>query len=159
MSKKKNKHYKQSHSSKLRSNAKKFFGQYENNVTRAAYIKNYDKFIKFCREQYDCKTKEECAELQARIDFLIAQKISSDNVYKYLLYFDKLYDKFTDKEKKTFLGSFVEKIEIYPTETPNGRILKRIQFRFPLFYDGEEIIGLSWDNETTLEMVVQLSRY
>ena len=40
--------------------------------------------------------------------------------------------------------------------TPNGRILKRIQFRFPLFYDGEEIIGLSWDNETTLETVVRL---
>ena len=129
-------------------------------VTDKHYDKKYEDMQARLDEFYDKidAAQEEIAELQARIDFLIAQKISSDNVYKYLLYFDKLYDKFTDKEKKTFLGSFVEKIEIYPTETPNGRILKRILFRFPLFYDGEEIIGLSWDNETTLECAVQLTR-
>lgn len=127
-------------------------------VTDKHYDKKYEDMQARLDEFYDKidAAQEEIAELQARIDFLIAQKISSDNVYKYLLYFDKLYDKFTDKEKKTFLGSFVEKIEIYPTETPNGRILRRIQFRFPLFYDGEEIIGFSWDNETTLETVVSL---
>ena len=127
-------------------------------VTDKHYDKKYEDMQARLDEFYDKidAAQEEIAELQSRIDFLIAQKISSDNVYKYLLYFDKLYDKFTDKEKKTFLGSFVEKIEIYPTETPNGRILKRIQFRFPLFYDGEEIIGLSWDNETMLETVVSL---
>ena len=57
MSKKK-KHYKQSVSGKLRNDAAQHFKQYENNVTRAAFIKNYDKFILFCREQYDCKTKK-----------------------------------------------------------------------------------------------------
>lgn len=98
------------------------------------------------------------ARYQSRIDFLIEQKISSDNVYKYLLYFDKLYDKFTDMEKKMFLASFIERIEVYPRELPNGRILKSIHFRFPLFYEGEEIIGLSWDNETTLECAVLLVR-
>ena len=129
-------------------------------VTDKHYDKKYEDMQARLDEFYDKidAAQEEIAELQSRIDFLIAQKISSDNVYKYLLYFDKLYDKFTDKEKKTFLGSFVEKIEIYPTETPNGRILKRIQFRFPLFYDGEEIIGLSWDNETTLECCVLMCR-
>lgn len=130
-------------------------------VTDKHYDKKYEDMQARLDDFYDKidAAQEEIAELQARIDFLIAQKISSDNVYKYLLYFDKLYDKFTDKEKKTFLGSFVEKIEIYPTETPNGRILKRIQFRFPLFYEGEEIIGLSWDNETTLETVVSLVKH
>ncbi len=70
MSKKK-KHYKQSISGKLRNDAEKHFKQHENNVTRAAYTKNYDKFIKFCREQYDCKTKEECAEhIEDYIEYL-----------------------------------------------------------------------------------------
>ena len=32
-------------------------------------------------------------------------KISEENVYQFLLFFDKLYDKFTDLEKKTFLRS------------------------------------------------------
>ena len=38
------------------------------------------------------------------------QKISEENVYQFLLYFDKLYDKFTDLEKKEFLNSFVEQV-------------------------------------------------
>ena len=85
MSKKKNKHYKPSHSSKLRSNAKKFFGQYENNVTRAAYIKNYDKFIKFCREQYDCKTKEECAEhIEDYIEYLKEKDHTASTIHTYM---------------------------------------------------------------------------
>ena len=28
--------------------------------------------------------------------------------------FDKLYDQFTDLEKKTFMNSFIERIEIFP---------------------------------------------
>ncbi len=61
-------------------------------------------------------------------------------------------------EKKTFLGSHIEKIEIYPTELPNGRMLKSLHFRFPLFYEGEEIIGLRWDKDTTVETVVLLNK-
>lgn len=129
-------------------------------ITDKHYDKKYEDMQKRLEELYDKidETNDNIAELQSRIDFLIEQKISSDNVYKYLLYFDKLYDKFTDMEKKTFLNSFIEKIEVYPRELPNGRILKSIHFRFPLFYEGEEIIGLSWDNETTLECAVLLSR-
>ena len=73
---KKKKHYKQSISGKLRNDAAQHFKQYENNVTRASFIKNYDKFVKFCREKYDCKTKEECAEhIEARYDKLTANII------------------------------------------------------------------------------------
>ena len=51
------------------------------------------------------------------------QKISEENVYQFLLYFDKLYDKFTDLEKKEFLNSFVEQVDIYEQEQPDGRIV------------------------------------
>ena len=60
-------------------------------------------------------------------------------MYQYLLYFDKLYDKFTDMEKKEFMNSFVERVDIYEDEQPNGRFLKHIKFKFPVFFDGEEI--------------------
>ena len=86
------------------------------------------------------------------------QKISGDNVYQYLLYFDLQYDKFTDKEKKEFLNSFVDRIEIYEDEQPDGRFLKSITFKFPVFYVGQEIRGISWDNETTVETVVLLTK-
>ena len=95
----------------------------------------------------------EISTLQSRIDSVIQQKISGDNVYQYLLYFDKLYDKFTDMEKKTFLGSFIDKIEVYPRELPKGRFLISIHFRFSLFYDGKETIGLHFGKDTTVETV------
>lgn len=72
----------------------------------------------------------------------------------YLLYFDKLYDKFTDAEKKEFLSSFVERVDIYEDELPNGRFLRHIKFKFPVFYNGQEIDEMSWDKESTVETVL-----
>ena len=40
--------------------------------------------------------------MQLRIENVQRQKMLGDNVYQFLLYFDKLYDKFTDVEKKHF---------------------------------------------------------
>lgn len=60
---------------------------------------------------------------------------SGNNVYQFLLYFDKLYDKFTDAEKKTFLSSFIEQVDIFEEEQPDGRILKHIKFRFPVYFN------------------------
>ncbi len=51
---------------------------------------------------------------------------------QFLLFFDKLYDRFTDMEKKTFLRSFLDAVYIYKEEQADGRILKG------LYFDGEE---------------------
>ena len=40
------------------------------------------------------------ADVQTRIQNIRQQKISSDNVYQFLLFFDTLYNRFTDAEKK-----------------------------------------------------------
>lgn len=40
------------------------------------------------------------ADVQVRLNNVRQQKISGDNVYQFLLYFDKLYDRFTDAEKR-----------------------------------------------------------
>ena len=86
------------------------------------------------------------------------QKISEENVYQFLLYFDKLYDKFTDLEKKEFLNSFVEQVDIYEQEQPDGRFLKHIKFRFPVYFGDREIQELCWNNESTVETVVLMSK-
>ena len=41
--------------------ARDFFQKYPNDETRKSYIKNYKKYIQFCRDNFNCKTKEECA--------------------------------------------------------------------------------------------------
>lgn len=97
-------------------------------------------------------------ELQTRLDNIRQQKISGDNIYQFLLYFDLLYDKFTDSEKKEFLQSFVERVDLFPEEQPGGRFLKRIKFRFPVFFEGAEVEDMRWDSEITVESVVTLCR-
>lgn len=97
-------------------------------------------------------------EVKTRMLNIQQQKISEDNVYQFLLYFDKLYDRFTDLEKKEFLNSFVESIDIYEQEQPDRRFLRHIKFRFPVFFNGREVQELSWDDESTVESVVLMSR-
>ena len=96
-------------------------------------------------------------EVKNRLLNIRQQKISEENVYQFLLYFDKLYDKFTDLEKKEFLNSFVEQVDIYEQEQPDGRFLKHIKFRFPVYFGDRETQELCWDNESTVESIVLLS--
>ena len=97
-------------------------------------------------------------EVKNRLLNIQQQKISEENVYQFLLYFDKLYDKFTDLEKKEFLNSFVEQVDIYEQEQPDGRFLKHIKFCFPVYFGDRETQELCWDNESTVETVVLLSK-
>ena len=97
-------------------------------------------------------------EVKNRLLNIQQQKISEENVYQFLLYFDKLYDKFTDLEKKEFLNSFVERVDIYDQEQPDGRFLKHIKFRFPVYFGDREIQELCWNNESTVETVVLMSK-
>ena len=96
-------------------------------------------------------------EVKNRLLNIKQKKISEENVYQFLLYFDKLYDKFTDVEKKEFLNSFVEQVDIYEQEQADGRFLKHIKFRFPVYFNNGETTDICWDNESTVETVVLLS--
>ena len=126
--------------------------------------KNYDKKYNDMQERldklYDEITDIENAmeEVETRLYNIRQDKISEDNVYQFLLFFDKLYDKFTELEKKTFLKSFLSDVFIYEEEQKDGRILKGLRFKFPLYMNGRNVLGVDWDNESTDETVVLLSR-
>jgi DNA invertase Pin-like site-specific DNA recombinase/archaellum component FlaC len=125
--------------------------------------KNYDKKYNDMQERldklYDEITDIEDAmeEVETRLYNIRQDKISEDNVYQFLLFFDKLYDKFTDLEKKTFLKSFLSDVFIYEEEQKDGRILKGLRFKFPIYMNGRNVLGVDWDNESTDETVVKLS--
>lgn len=95
-------------------------------------------------------------EVETRLYNIRQDKISEDNVYQFLLFFDKLYDKFTDLEKKTFLKSFLSDVFIYEEEQKDGRILKGLRFKFPIYMNGRNVLGVDRDNESTDETVVAL---
>lgn len=98
------------------------------------------------------------AILNQRIVNVNQNKLSSESVYRILACFDKLYDKFTDKEKKQFLNAFIERVDIYPEQQENGSILKHIKFKFPVFYEGDMCSDISWDKDNHVETVVLMSK-
>ena len=102
--------------------------------------------------------EEKVQVLQRRIDNIMRQKISGDQVYEFLLAFDRLYKELSDVDKKKFMNTFVERIEIYEEKQTSGQVLKKIRFRFPIYFNGEEIDEISWDNDATVETVCLLSR-
>ena len=96
--------------------------------------------------------------VETRLYNIKQEKISGDNVYQFLLFFDNLYDRFTDMEKKIFMKSFLEEGNIYEAEQEAGRILRSLKFRFPVFFNEQELYELDWDNESTVESVLLMRR-
>ena len=65
-----------------------------------------------------------------------AEKLTRDNIYKVLIYFDKLYAVMNEQEKRQVMESLISEIQIYPERQENGQWLKSIKFRLPIIeYD------------------------
>lgn len=101
---------------------------------------------------------ENLETVQTQIKAIKEQKISQKRIFEFLELFDIIYNEFTEFEKKEFLHSFIKKIEIYPEQLENGQILKSIQFRFPVYYQGNEADMFIPNFENTVETVALLTR-
>ena len=86
---------------------------------------------------------------------LLADKITGDNIYKALVFFDKLYAQMNEAEKREFLSQLVDNVQIYEERKENGQWLKSIEFKLPII---EKEFTLSLDNDTQNETVCLLSR-
>ena len=128
--------------------------------TDSMYEKKYDDLQKRFYDKYDemALTENHMDEIQSRLAHIRRKQLSGDRIYNFQIAFDKLYDKLSDAEKKEFMGTFVESIELYPERLENGKFLKHIHFRFPVYYNGTVIDDISWENESTVETVVLLSK-
>ena len=83
-----------------------------------------------------------------------AEKLTGDNIYKVLIYFDKLYSAMNEQERRQLMEKLISEIQIFEERQPNGQWLKSIKFRLPII---EEDMSLSLDNDTHIETVVLLS--
>lgn len=95
-------------------------------------------------------------ELKIRKKNIEMEKVSVDNIYRYLLNFNQLYDEFNDDERRELLSSFIDEVLIYKDKQENGQLLKRIHFRFPVFYNGQDIDTIGWDKEGTVEVIIMM---
>ena len=129
-------------------------------VSDEYYDKKYENMQVRLDKLYDEIEKIETfiEAVETRLYNIKQEKISGDNVYQFLLFFDNLYDRFTDMEKKIFMKSFLEEGNIYEAEQEDGRILRSLKFRFPVFFNERELYELDWDNESTVESVLLMRR-
>lgn len=84
-----------------------------------------------------------------------AERVTSDNIYKVLIYFDKLYALMNDTERRQLMEALIAEIQVYKDRQPNGQWLKSIRFRLPIIEQG---MDLSLDNDERVNTVIQWSQ-
>lgn len=84
--------------------------------------------------------------------------ITKDSIFDMLKAFSEYYDVLEDEDKKKFLQAIVRSIEIYPNRTKKAHWIKRINFSFPVTYDGESGALVVSNNDSTVETVVLMSK-
>ena len=108
--------------------------------------KMYDNIVDTEEELEACKSRKRAVE---------AEKLTGDNVYKILIYFQQLYDTMEEADKRELLTALIDEIQVYEEEQANGQWLKSIKFKLPII---EEDMELSLDNGTKVEVCVKLER-
>ena len=115
--------------------------------------------------QYDTIDETEQAIEEVRVQILDLKKssISADSIYEFLLHFDEIYRECTDAEKKKFMQSFVDRIELYPERRKDGNWIKNILFNFsiPVVREDEELArigGISLENSTLSNVDLPLEK-
>ena len=94
-------------------------------------------------------------EARAKKMAIEAEKLTADNIYKVLIYFEKLYAVMDEQEKRQIMESLISEIHIYEERQPNGQWLKSIKFKLPII---EEDMEMSLDSDTHVEVVGSLVR-
>ena len=83
-------------------------------------------------------------ETRAKKQAIEAEKLTGDNIYKVLTYFEKLYAVMNEIERRQFMEALIYVIQIYEDRQSNGQWLKSIKFRLPVL---EEDMSLSLEDD------------
>ena len=98
-------------------------------------------------------------EARAKKQSIETEKVTGDNIYKVLIYFEKLYALMNEEEQRKLMETLIEEIQIYEERQPSGQWLKSITFRLPIIdSDMSMPIGKGLDSDDHVETVVLLSR-
>lgn len=97
-------------------------------------------------------------EAKAKKQSIESEKITGDNIYKILIYFDKFYSLMNEEERRKLMESLIEEIQICEERQPNGQWLKSITFRLPIIEKDMIIsVGDGLDSEQHVETVCLLN--
>ena len=125
--------------------------------------KHYDRKYQDMHDRLDnlydkiSEYEDSIADITAKIEAVYGNQITGKQIYDILVHFEMMYYKMTDLEKKEFMKDFINSIELYPEKMDNGSIVKQINFKFGVYYEGHETMDIRLLNEKTVETVVMLS--
>lgn len=94
-------------------------------------------------------------EVRAKKQAVETEKLTGDNIYKVLIYFEKLYAVMNEVERRQLMETLISEIQIYEDRQPNGQWLKSIKFRLPII---EEDMDLGLEDDKHVESIVLLSK-
>lgn len=120
-------------------------------------IKKHDDFVLNRLDNlYDRidELEEAISEVSNKISGVFGEQVCAEYLYKILLDFDIIYEKMSDYDKKAFFQNFIKSIEVYPDSKSKDRIVRHIDFRFPVANE-EQFLLLT---ENDVETVVLMSR-
>ena len=92
-------------------------------------------------------------EARAKKTAIEAEKLTADNIYKVLIYFDRLYSVMDELERRHIMESLISEIRIFEERQPNGQWLKSMKLKLPII---EEDMEIGLDSDTHIETVVRL---
>lgn len=97
-------------------------------------------------------------EARAKKQSIESEKVTGDNIYKILIYFDKFYSLMNEEEQRKMMESLIEEIQICEERQPSGQWLKSITFRLPIIEKDMKIsVGDSLDSKQHVETVCLLT--
>ena len=94
-------------------------------------------------------------EARAKKTAIEAEKLTADNIYKVLIYFDRLYSVMDELERRHIMESLISEIRIFEERQPNGQWLKSMKLKLPII---EEDMEIGLDSDTHIETVCLLSK-
>ena len=94
-------------------------------------------------------------DARAKRKAAISEKMSTENIYKTIVYIDRFWDKMDSQERRDFIEQIISEVNIFEERTPEGQWLKSIKFNLPLI---AEDISIGLDKENHVETVVLLTK-
>ena len=125
------------------------------------YDRKYESLSRRLDDAFDAleAAEKKIADCEARLESVRQQGFTKKSVYESLKLFDECYDEMNDFEKKSFVNTFIDSIELYPDKKAReGSYIKTVHFKFPVAYNGEPVYDISPRKATTDETVCLLSK-
>jgi len=128
------------------------------NVLGKDYDKKYDEIQSQLDSTYDDIESLESGirKAVAKLDAVKQRSYSSESIMKLLDYVVKLYSHMSCEERRELCRLFIERIDVYPENRDDGKIVKSITFLFPVWY-GETEPAVTKTPDETFRYVLECS--